>query len=170
MSSQSYCSCSHSHRYIPSYSCRCGKYQGAFHFVCLVLGWACLRIPLVQSHNHMVKVASAEHFQAASFPVHHKRAQSVLFSRPLHGNYCKTFSLQHWQPPAWPSYVLLASCCKGKEEYLKKNTSRSRRNPHAYNTPLQRGSMFSENSVKEEKSPESTWRPHCFWNIMLCCG
>lgn len=94
------------------------------------------------------KVSSAEHLRATSFLVHHKWAQTVLFSIYLHCNYCKIFSLQYLQLPAWPSYVLLQFCCKGKEEYLKKSTSWSRRNPHAY-TALQRRSMLSENSVKE---------------------
>ena len=112
VSSQSYCSCLPSHRYLPSYSCHCGKYQSPSHFVGLVLSWVCLQIHLVQPYSCIVNVSSAERLQATSFLVHCKWAQIIVSSRPLRSNYCKIFSLQYWQLPAWPSHVLLESCCK----------------------------------------------------------
>lgn len=113
VSSQSYCSCLRSHGYLPSYSCHCGKYPSPSRFIGLSLSWACLQIHLVQPYRCIVKISSAEHLQATSFLVRWKWAQIILLFRSLHSKYCKVFSLQYWQLPAWPSHVLLESCCKG---------------------------------------------------------
>lgn len=99
VSPQSYCSCLPLHRYLPSCSRRCGKYQSPSCFIGLVLSWVCLQIHLVQPYNCTAKISSAECLQPETFLVHHKWAQMVLLSRPLCSNYCKTFcfSTGSWQ-------------------------------------------------------------------------